>query len=128
MSTNINQEQLKIGSFIATLRERRGMTQDEFAHELNTSQSAVARMEKGEQNFSTDMLGRISHVLGRSILRLTGSTMSFKVTGGKKLHGNVITNSAKNSAMSILSASLLNKGKTTLENVPKIEEVFRMIE
>ena len=42
-----------IGFFIKSLREERGMTQDDFAKLLNTSQSAVARMEAGNQNFTT---------------------------------------------------------------------------
>jgi transcriptional regulator with XRE-family HTH domain len=39
-------ETQKIGFFIKELRERRGLTQGEFAKKLATSQSAVARMEK----------------------------------------------------------------------------------
>ncbi len=124
----ITKDQEKIGQFIAILRERRGMTQGEFAKAMKTSQSAIARMEAGEQNFSTDMLSRVSHVLHRSIIKLTGSTLSFKVNGGKQLNGTITTNTAKNAAMSILSATLLNKGKTILEYMPKIEEVHRMLE
>lgn len=37
-------------------------------------------------------------------------------------------NASKNSATAILVASLLNGGKTTIKNLPKIEEVFRIIE
>lgn len=37
-------------------------------------------------------------------------------------------NASKNSATAILIASLLNEGKTTIKNLPKIEEVFRIIE
>lgn len=44
-------EHQKIGKFIKKLREQRGMTQEAFAKALKTSQSAVARMEKGERNF-----------------------------------------------------------------------------
>ncbi|MFH1769811.1 MAG: UDP-N-acetylglucosamine 1-carboxyvinyltransferase [Parcubacteria group bacterium] len=121
-------QQQKIGHLIAWLREQRRMTQGEFAKALKTSQSAVARMEKGEQNLSTEMLFRMGHVLHRSLIKLTGSTMNFRITGGKKLSGTITTNTAKNAALSILIASLLNKGKTTLEYMPRIEEVFRIIE
>ena len=38
-------EQQKIGYFIKELREHRGMTQEEFAKELNTSQISIPRME-----------------------------------------------------------------------------------
>ena len=54
--------------------------------------------------------------------------MNFEIKGGKKLKGTVITNTSKNSAMGLMAASLLNKGKTILKNVPRIEEVNRMIE
>ncbi len=54
--------------------------------------------------------------------------MNFEIDGGKKLSGTVITKTSKNGAMGIISASLLNKGKTLLKNVPKIEEVYRMVE
>lgn len=52
----------------------------------------------------------------------------FIINGGKKLHGEIKTNSAKNSAISILCATAMIKGKTHLINVPIIEEVKRIIE
>lgn len=55
-------------------------------------------------------------------------TINFEIVGGKKLHGTVTTNTAKNSAVGLLSASLLNAGETTLKDMPKIEEVHRIIE
>ncbi len=54
--------------------------------------------------------------------------MNFQIKGGKKLKGVVTTNTAKNSAVVLLCASLLNKSKTTLKNIPRIEEVNRIIE
>jgi UDP-N-acetylglucosamine 1-carboxyvinyltransferase len=54
--------------------------------------------------------------------------MNFQVEGGQKLSGIVTTKTSKNGAMGIICASLLNKGKTTIKNVPKIEEVYRMVE
>jgi UDP-N-acetylglucosamine 1-carboxyvinyltransferase len=52
----------------------------------------------------------------------------FIVHGGAKLHGSTRTNRSKNGAVALLAASLLNEGTTTLKNVPKIEEVKRLIE
>jgi len=121
-------EQEKIGSFIKNLRERKGLTQGEFAKMLETSQSAVARMEKGEQNFTTEMLTKISDVLNHQIVSLSSGSVDFKINGGKKLSGSINTNTSKNGAMGLLSASLLNKGKTILHGIPKIEEVFRILE
>lgn len=54
--------------------------------------------------------------------------INIEIEGGHKLKGTVVTKTSKNGAMGLLAASLLNRGKTTLRNVPKIEEVFRMIE
>ena len=44
------------------------------------------------------------------------------------MKGEITVNSSKNSAVAILLASLLNDGRTTIINLPKIEEVFRIIE
>ncbi|HUY62218.1 MAG TPA: UDP-N-acetylglucosamine 1-carboxyvinyltransferase [Candidatus Paceibacterota bacterium] len=54
--------------------------------------------------------------------------MNFIVDGGKRLSGTVVTSRSKNGAVALLAASLLNRGTTTLEHVPKIEEVNRLIE
>ncbi len=117
----------KIGFFIKELRERKNMTQDAFAKALETSQSAVARMEKGEQNFSTEILGKISEVLNHQIVSINNS-IDFQIVGGKKLHGTISTNFSKNGAVGLLCASLLNRGKTTLHGIARIEEVYRVIE
>ncbi|MFH1233536.1 MAG: UDP-N-acetylglucosamine 1-carboxyvinyltransferase [Patescibacteria group bacterium] len=53
---------------------------------------------------------------------------NFIINGGKKLSGSIRTNSAKNSAIAILCSLLMIKGKTTLSNVPLIEEVNRIVE
>jgi UDP-N-acetylglucosamine 1-carboxyvinyltransferase len=58
----------------------------------------------------------------------TASIINFEIEGGNKLSGTVATKTSKNGAMGIIPASLMNKGKTILKNVPKIEEVYRMIE
>ena len=50
------------------------------------------------------------------------------IHGGRKLHGTIKTNSAKNSAVAILCATVMIKGRTTLRDVPRIEEVNRIIE
>jgi len=40
---------LKIGKLIQETRQSRGMTQSQLAEALNTSQSAINRIEKGGQ-------------------------------------------------------------------------------
>ncbi len=54
--------------------------------------------------------------------------MNVRIEGGKKLAGTIATNTSKNGAVGLLCASLLNKNTTTLKRVPRIEEVFRLIE
>ncbi|MDB5264568.1 MAG: UDP-N-acetylglucosamine 1-carboxyvinyltransferase [Parcubacteria group bacterium] len=58
----------------------------------------------------------------------TGEGINFIVEGGRPLSGSIRTNCSKNGAVALLAASLLNKGTTTLRNVPKIEEVHRLVE
>ncbi len=119
--------QKAIGSFIKQLRERRSLTQGELAKRLNTSQSTIARIENGRQNLTAGELLKIGDSLEHKIVSLTDS-IDFRIHGGKKLHGSVITNSSKNGAMGLLCASLLNKGTTVLHGIPRIEEVNRMLE
>ena len=118
----------QIGNLISEIRERRGMTQSLFAEKLGTTQSVIARIESGEQNLTTEMISKISEVLGTELVCISRGTINFEVEGGHKLSGTVVTKTSKNGAMGIIPASLLNKGKTTLKNVAKIEEVYRMIE
>lgn len=44
------------------------------------------------------------------------------------MNGVIETNSSKNGAVALIAASLLNKGTTTLLDMPKIEEVKRLVE
>lgn len=117
-----------IGKKIADLRETQGMTQGKLAKLLDTTQSAIARIESGTQNISADMLKKISKALKKNLVTLSPGTMNLTIHGGKKLHGTVVTSTSKNGAVGLLCASLLNKGKTTLRKVPRIEEVHRIIE
>ncbi len=128
MTKTSDTQLVKIGQFIQELREERGVTQKELADALHTSQSAVARMEKGEQNFTTEILSKISQILKRDIITLGNNTVNFQIEGGRKLSGKIRVKTSKNSAVVLLCASLLNKGKTILKDMPHIEEVNRIIE
>ena len=50
------------------------------------------------------------------------------INGGKKLKGEIVNQSSKNSAVALLCATLMIRGKTTLSDVPQIEEVNRILE
>lgn len=52
----------------------------------------------------------------------------FIIDGGNLLSGKIVVLGAKNSATPILSACLLTEEECIIDNLPKIEDVFRMIE
>ena len=53
---------------------------------------------------------------------------SFKIIGGKKLHGQITPQGAKNEALQILSAVLLTSEKVFISNIPDIIDVNKLIE
>ncbi len=55
-------KQLEIAYQILQLRKKKGLTQSELAKKLGTKQSDIARMEAGEQNFTTDTLQKIASI------------------------------------------------------------------
>lgn len=118
----------KIGTLIAQIRQERGLTQAEFAKRLNTSQSAVNRMERGKQNLSLETLGRVSDALNKQLISLAGGAVNLRIQGGHELHGSITLKRSKNAAVALLCASLLNYGVTRFKSFPRIEEVYRIIE
>lgn len=119
----------KIGNLIQENRIHRGLTQAELAEKVGTSQSAINRIESGKQNITLEMLARISEELSSEIVSVNSQKKTnFRVHGGRELSGEITVNTSKNAAVGLLCASLLNKGKTTLRRVARIEEVNRIIE
>ncbi len=122
-------QQSRIGSIIKDLRVEQGITQNDLAQSMGTSQSAIARIESGGQNLSTKELIKLSVALKHPIVSLSNNeTDDYEIFGGKKLSGTAITNPSKNGAIALLCASLLNKAETILHNIPQIEEIHRMKE
>jgi UDP-N-acetylglucosamine 1-carboxyvinyltransferase len=113
-----------IGKRIADIREAKGLTQTDLAKKIKTTQSAIARIESGTQNITTEMLRKISQALGKNLVTLSPGS----IDGKKKLTGTIETNTSKNGAVGLLCASLLNRGTTTLHRMPRIEEVHRILE
>lgn len=124
----MQQEFEKIGQLISNYRQQRGMTQSELARRLATSQSAINRIEKGNQNISIELLSRISDVLNKQIISLNPGSVSLRIEGGRELKGSISLKSSKNACVGLLCASLLNKGTTRLKKVARIEEVNRLLE
>lgn len=54
--------------------------------------------------------------------------LKYIIKGGKKLEGIVKISGSKNASLPIIAATILNAGKTTLYNVPKIHDTQMMFE
>ncbi len=118
----------RIGKLIRDARKHRGWTQQQLADVLATSQSAVNRIERGHQNLSLEMLARIGEALDSEIVSLGAGPTHLRVTGPTTLSGSIDVKSSKNAGVALLCASLLNRGRTTLRRVARIEEVNRLLE
>ena len=116
-----------MGAFVRRIREQRGLTQADVAKALGTSQSALVRMEKGDQNMGMDLIRKLGDVLDHKIISVSDS-VDYEIRGGRKLHGEIVTAGSKNGALGLLFASLVNRNTTVLHNIPRIEEVFRILE
>jgi UDP-N-acetylglucosamine 1-carboxyvinyltransferase len=100
-----------------------------LADVLGTSQSAINRIERGHQNLSLEMLARIGDALDSEIVSLgVSGPMHLRVAGGTVLSGEIAVKTSKNAGVALLCASLLNRGRTTLRKVARIEEVSRILE
>jgi UDP-N-acetylglucosamine 1-carboxyvinyltransferase len=118
----------RIGNLIRDARIHRGLTQTQLADLLSTSQSAINRIEKGQQNLSLEMLARIGEALDSEIVAVGAGPTHLRVTGPTTLEGSIEVKSSKNAGVALLCASLLNRGRTTLRRVARIEEVNRLLE
>ncbi|MFZ2522831.1 MAG: UDP-N-acetylglucosamine 1-carboxyvinyltransferase, partial [Minisyncoccia bacterium] len=71
---------------------------------------------------------KIGNILEKPLIKIENGTDDFRIVGGKKLSGKIITNTSKNGALGLFCASLLNKKTTTLHGIPRIEEIARIVE
>jgi len=126
--TTKNRTLNSLGKLIHDLREERSISQDDLAQKIGTTQSAIARIESGTQNISAMMLSKISTALERNLIEVSKGRLDIEINGNTPLSGTIQTKTSKNAAVGLLCASLVNRGKTVLKNVPKIEEVNRIIE
>ncbi|RRD48009.1 UDP-N-acetylglucosamine 1-carboxyvinyltransferase [Tessaracoccus sp. OH4464_COT-324] len=118
-----------IGRLIHDARVARGWSQQRLAAEIGTAQSAIHRIENGQQNLSLIMIERLATALEQPLIQAaTRGSMNYKVQGPTTLTGAIQVRSSKNAAVALLCASLLNKGTTTLRGIARIEEVDRIIE
>ncbi len=119
----------RIGNLIRDARQHRALTQAQLADLLGSSQSAVNRIERGHQNLTLEMLARIGEALDSELVSLgPPGPLHLRVAGGTTLSGSISVKSSKNAGVALLCAALLNKGRTTLRKVARIEEVNRILE
>ncbi|MEO9323894.1 UDP-N-acetylglucosamine 1-carboxyvinyltransferase [Nocardioides sp. C4-1] len=118
----------RIGNLIRDARKHRGLTQTQLAELLSTSQSAINRIEKGQQNLSLEMLARIGEALDSEIVAVGAGPTHLRVQGPTTLSGSIDVKTSKNAGVALLCATLLNRGRTTLRKVARIEEVNRLLE
>ena len=50
----------------------------------------------------------------------------FVIYGGNRLEGKIKISGAKNSALAIMPATLMNNGKNVLHNIPRVNDIFTM--
>ena len=118
-----------IGSMIHDARVGRGWSQQRLAEAVGTAQSAVHRIENGQQNLSLSMISRLAEALDMPLIQTaTQGKVNFEITGPTKLSGDIEVRTSKNAAVALLCASLLNRGRTILRDIARIEEVDRICE
>ncbi len=110
-------------------RTARGWSQKRLADELGTVQSAVHRIETGQQNLSLSMINRLAEALEMPLIQTaTQGDVNLRIEGPTTLSGEIDVRTSKNAAMALLCASLLNHGRTVLRGIARIEEVDRICE
>ena len=60
-------ENLKLGKLIKDLREDVGMTQEELAKKLQTTKSAISRLENHTENIRLSTLEKVAEVFGKRL-------------------------------------------------------------
>ena len=60
-------KQLEVAYQILQLRKKQGMSQNQLAKKLGTTQSNIARLEAGQQNLTTGTLQKIAGVFRRDL-------------------------------------------------------------
>jgi len=62
-----------LGNAIKAARQRRGMTQEELANELDTTKSAISKYELDKREPNLEQLRKIAHILGVTVSDLVDS-------------------------------------------------------
>jgi DNA-binding XRE family transcriptional regulator len=60
-------KQLEVAYKIVQLRKRANITQIQLAKKIGTTQSNIARMERGQQNFTINILDKLAGVFEKNL-------------------------------------------------------------
>lgn len=118
-----------IGRLLRDARLQRGLSLDQVAETLEQTTADLREIESGRRQVDIDTVDRVATVLyDPALAPAFRSTMHLRIKGGAKLAGSIDVRSSKNAAVALLCASLLNRGRTVLEGIARIEEVNRILE
>lgn len=87
---------VKIGKFLSELRRERGLTQEQLAERLGTSNRTISRWENGNYMPPVEMLMELSAFYGVSIN---------EILSGKRLNDNEAQSAAEENLRNVLSDS-----------------------
>jgi HTH-type transcriptional regulator/antitoxin HipB len=60
--------ELRVGLIVKDLRQKSGMTQEELAHRIKTTKSAVSRLENSTGGVRLDTLEKVAHAFGKELV------------------------------------------------------------
>lgn len=66
--SNLLESRTKIGRTIRTIREKRGLSQEQLAEKMNISRSTISKIESGKFNCSIDYLCKFASYLDFEII------------------------------------------------------------
>lgn len=126
---------------IRDAREKRGISLEDLAAKLHSDPATLEQVEAGEVTLSMQEINRIAQAIEnggggderepfvpRSPQAGKAAAMHLTIQGDRRLSGAIECRSSKNAAVALLCASLLNRGRTLLRRIAKIEEVNRICE
>lgn len=67
-NSDVLESRLKIGATIRSIRETRGLSQEQLAEKMNISRSTISKIESGKFNLSIDYLSKFASFLHFEII------------------------------------------------------------
>ena len=77
---------MDLGERIRRIREDQGLSQEDLANRMDTSQSAVSQLEKGDRNPSYRTLRKLAEALGVPVSYLLGDSEGLELSPEEEAH------------------------------------------